>query len=93
MGHVVRGTTTLGKIFLWCFCRILWIVMEIRGFHLLCVSESIREELSVTSNGTNLFFIPALAISGNLFTMFSNFWYVCYLFLRTPKINSLVIII
>ena len=66
MGHVVRGTTTLGQIFLWCFCRILWIVMEIRGFHLLCVSESIREELSVTSNGTNLFFIPALTISGKI---------------------------
>ena len=32
-------------------------------------------------------------ISGNLFTMFSIFWYVCYLFLRTPKMNSLVIII
>ena len=93
MGNVVRGTSTLGKIFLWCFGRILWIVMKKRGCHLLCVSESIREELSVSFTGTNLFFIPTLTISGNLFTVFSIFWYVCNLFLLIPKINSLVIII
>ena len=90
MGHVVRGTTTLGQIFLWCFCRILWIVMKIRGFHLLCVSESIREELSVTSNGINLFFIPALTISGNLFTMFMFFgMFVIYFFELRKLILSL----
>ena len=67
--------------------------MKKRGCHLLCVSESITEERSVSFNGTNLFFIPTLTISGNLFTMFSIFWYVCNLFLLTPKINSLVIIV
>ena len=93
MGHVVRGTTTLGEIFLWCFGCILSIVMKKRGYHLLCVSESIREEPSVSVNGTNLFLTPTLTISGNRFTMFSIFWYVCNLFLLIPKINSLVIII
>ena len=76
MGHVDRGTTTLGQIFLWCFGRILWIMVKKRGYHLLCVSESIREELSVTFNGTKLYFIPALTISDNLFPMFSICWFL-----------------
>ena len=67
--------------------------MKKRGCHLLCVSELIREELSVTFNGANLYFVPALTIPGNVFTMFSVFWYVCNLFLLIPKINSLVIIV
>ena len=70
MGHVVRGTTTLGEIFLFRFGCILSIVMKKRGYHLLCVSELIRDELSVSFTGTNLFFIPTLTISGNLFTSF-----------------------
>ena len=73
MGHVVRGTTTLGEIFLFCFGCIISIVMKTRRYHLLCVSESIREELSDSFNGTNLFFTPTLTIPGNRFTMFSIF--------------------
>ena len=38
----------------------------------------------------NLFFIPALTISGNLITIFSILGYVCNLFFLTPNINSLV---
>ena len=81
MGHVVRGTITLGEIFLFRFGCILLIVMKKHGCHLLCVSKWIREEFSVSFNGTNLFFTPTLTISGNRFTMFSifgtfviNFW-------------------
>ena len=41
----------------------------------------------------DLFVIPALKISGNLITVSSIFGYVCNLFLLTPKIISLVIIV
>jgi len=41
----------------------------------------------------DLFVIPALTISGNLITVSSIFGYVCNLFLLTPKIISLVIIV
>ena len=63
--------------------------MEKRGLHLICVSESKKEELSVTSNGTNLFFILTLTISGNLInrSIFSSVGYVCDLFLLIAKIN------
>ena len=70
-------------------------MLEKRGFHLIWVSESIKEELSVTSNGTSLFFVPTLTISGNLINRsnFSSLGYVCNVFLLTQRNNIPVVII
>ena len=69
--------------------------MEKHRLHLICVSELMKEELSVTSNGTNLFFILTVTISGNLIirSIFSSVGYVCDLFLLIAKINLVIIII